>query len=268
MEPTQPKPIANWNTARDVWETPQTEGLFCEHLDVYSETFPTSGMTVNGVAYALPTWEPHTVDSGSSSLLRDAPQMFRTPCAAEAAGGPRDPNRPGATMRLSDQVREETQRGKLLKTPTSQLAVNGGSQHPDKRKQGGHGPTLADEVEHLLPTPAANEPGFTLAPVDKHGNPPEHGAQRWYHPETGRLLQKGVSQVIANLLPTPRAQNGEDRNQKIWARDKSQPQNLENALAATLPGASTNQRSDAGNQLWEDVPLPLPNPQDATVGTA
>lgn len=41
----------------------------------------------------------------------------------------------------------------LLKTPTAQLAVNGGSQHPDKRREGGHGPTLADQVEHeLLPT--------------------------------------------------------------------------------------------------------------------
>ncbi|MGA5134986.1 DNA (cytosine-5-)-methyltransferase [Streptomyces olivoreticuli] len=39
----------------------------------------------------------------------------------------------------------------LLKTPTAQLAVNGGSQHPDKRREGGHGPTLADEVEHLVP---------------------------------------------------------------------------------------------------------------------
>ncbi|MFG2986185.1 DNA (cytosine-5-)-methyltransferase [Streptomyces sp. NPDC048258] len=29
--------------------------------------------------------------------------------------------------------------------------MNGGSQHPDKRREGGHGPTLADEVEHLLP---------------------------------------------------------------------------------------------------------------------
>lgn len=95
----------------------------------------------------------------------------------------------------------------LLKTPTAQLAVNGGSQHPGKRKAGGHGPTLADEVEHLL--------------------------------------------------PTPRAQNGEDRNQNIWARDKSQPQNLENALAATLPGAITSPPSAGGNRLWEDVPLPL-----------
>jgi DNA (cytosine-5)-methyltransferase 1 len=44
----------------------------------------------------------------------------------------------------------------MLKTPTAQLAVNGGSQHPDKRRAGGHGPTLADQVEHeLLPTPSA-----------------------------------------------------------------------------------------------------------------
>ena len=43
--------------------------------------------------------------------------------------------------------------GLLLKTPTAQLAVNGGSQHPDKRRAGGHGPTVADEVEHLLRRP-------------------------------------------------------------------------------------------------------------------
>jgi hypothetical protein len=48
----------------------------------------------------------------------------------------------------------------LLKTPTAQLAVNGGSQHPDKRKEGGHGPTLADEIEHLLPTPTAKSYGY------------------------------------------------------------------------------------------------------------
>ena len=69
MAPTQPQPIARWNTARDVWETFET-GLFCEHSDVFSETFPTSGMTVGGTAYALPTSEPRTGDSGSSSLLR------------------------------------------------------------------------------------------------------------------------------------------------------------------------------------------------------
>lgn len=53
----------------------------------------------------------------------------------------------------------------LLKTPTAQLAINGGTQHPDKRKAGGHGPTLADEVEHLLPTPTTSEDRGT-GPLD------------------------------------------------------------------------------------------------------
>jgi hypothetical protein len=56
---------------------------------------------------------------------------------------------PGAAVRPSLEA--------LLKTPTAQLAVNSGSQHPDKRRAGGHGPTLADQVEHdLLPTPVTN----------------------------------------------------------------------------------------------------------------
>lgn len=42
----------------------------------------------------------------------------------------------------------------LFKTPTANLGSNGAAQHPDKRKAGGHGPTLDDEVSWLLPEPA------------------------------------------------------------------------------------------------------------------
>lgn len=58
-------------------------------------------------------------------------------------------------LRPSGAKRSDGLKTALLKTPTAQLAVNGGSQHPDKRREGGHGPTLADQVEHLLPTPRA-----------------------------------------------------------------------------------------------------------------
>ena len=58
-------PIAKWNPARDVWETDQL--LICGRSVVFSGIFPTSGMTLSGVAYALPTWEPRTDDSGCSS---------------------------------------------------------------------------------------------------------------------------------------------------------------------------------------------------------
>jgi hypothetical protein len=58
----------------------------------------------------------------------------------------------------------------LLKTPTSNLATNGGSQHPTKRKGGGHGPSLQDEVEHLLPTPRARDGHGGVFPLarDQH----------------------------------------------------------------------------------------------------
>ena len=55
----------------------------------------------------------------------------------------------------------------------------------------------------VLPTPAAQEPGWKHIPiVDKNGNPPAHQNQRFYHAETGRLVQKGLEQV-AKMFPTP-----------------------------------------------------------------
>jgi hypothetical protein len=63
--------------------------------------------------------------------------------------------------------------------------------------------------------------------------------------------------AVMMLLPTPRAQNGEDRNNKIWARDLSQPQNLENALAP-LVGLDMPPPSSSGNESSDDLPqLPL-----------
>ncbi|WP_312870996.1 hypothetical protein [Streptomyces lonarensis] len=53
--------------------------------------------------------------------------------------------------------------------------MNGGSQHPDKRRAGGHGPTLADEVEHLLPTPMAAD-GDRASATYSRGNPTLAGA--------------------------------------------------------------------------------------------
>jgi DNA (cytosine-5)-methyltransferase 1 len=68
-----------------------------------------------------------------------------------------------------------------------------------------------------LPTPRASEPGSTSVGY-------------------GDSLNDFANRIVfgkarKDLLPTTRAQNGEDRNNKIWYRDPSKPQNLENALA-------------------------------------
>ena len=96
-----PEPIAQWNPTRDCWETTQQASLLSEHLDVYSETWPTSGMTRSGVAYALPTWEPPTGDSESSFLLPAA--MLPTPTSRDWKDNKirREPHRPDDTDTLS-----------------------------------------------------------------------------------------------------------------------------------------------------------------------
>ena len=137
------EPLARWNSQRDVWETAETP-IFGPS-DVYSETWPTSGTMRNGVAYELPTWEQRTTGSASFSS-----PLYPTPAASDWK---RD-DYPADRLRKSPNLPTISH---YFKTPTSQLAVNGGSQHPDKRKAGGHGPTLADEVEHLLPTPPAHD---------------------------------------------------------------------------------------------------------------
>ena len=130
--PRPPVPLATWNSARGVWETPQAS-LLCAHSVPYSAPWPTSGSMRAGVCFAPPTSEPHTAESGFSSS------------PGHLDGSP------------------------LLKSPTSNLGANWGSQHPAKRKQGGHGPNLADEVEWLLPTPKAGD-GTEGSPNQRHGN--------------------------------------------------------------------------------------------------
>jgi hypothetical protein len=128
----------------------------------------------------------------------------------------------------------------LLKTPTSQLAVNWGSQHPDNRKAGGHGPTLADEVEQLLPTPVTTDAEQS----------------RRHTTKTGRS-HTGTSLTDA-LLPTPVASMVNDGEQpETWlarqARHRARGINgngmgMPLTIAVRLlPGSPTSPRSDDGS---------------------
>src|SRR5690606_8815432 len=81
-----------------------------------------------------------------------------------------------------------------LPTPTAHPAVNGGSQHPDKRRDGGHGPTLADEIEHLLPTPTAADAKAS------GGDPNTSNVTLTDATVRGRRL---MLPSAAQLLPTP-----------------------------------------------------------------
>lgn len=78
------------------------------------------------------------------------------------------------------------------------------------------------ESSSLLRTPAASEA--------ERGHQPEEKARA----RGGQVTLSGQ----LNYLPTTRAQHGQNRNNKIYYRDPSKPQNLENALAL-LPTPKT-----------------------------
>ena len=82
-----PEPIANWSPIHDCWleSDDETESLFSVPSAVFSATFPTSGTTVAGMAYAQPTLEPHMDDSGFSSLLPTPNTMDGLPSRSDEA---------------------------------------------------------------------------------------------------------------------------------------------------------------------------------------
>jgi DNA (cytosine-5)-methyltransferase 1 len=78
--------------------------------------------------------------------------LLPTPNATDGQGGPRAVPERRTSHGTDHGPRLRDVAPALFKTPTAQLAVNGGSQPPGKRREGGHGPTLADQVEHEIAT--------------------------------------------------------------------------------------------------------------------
>jgi hypothetical protein len=150
----------------------------------------------------------------------------------------------------------------LLKTPTAQLAVNGGSQHPDKRREGGHGPTLADQVEFLLPTPQAAD--------GSRGADVETGARR----PSGAKRSENLTTTVSQLLPTPNATDGKGSagtrgRERAGRPRKTGDANLPEALlllptprAADGNGNGRSASSREGSPSLTDCLLPTPAARD------
>lgn len=129
------KQLATFDPATSSWR--MSGDTYLWDSGTYSGTWPPSGMTRNGVLYELQPPEHLTDENESSSLLptvtasetsgagrgpaktggdnlRTTVQLLRTPMAAEADGGLRNPSRLGSTQRLRDQIHEH-----LLPTPVA-----------------------------------------------------------------------------------------------------------------------------------------------------
>lgn len=141
--------------------------LFSAQQAVWSEIWPASGMTRNGVLSELPTLAP--LISESDFLLLATPQANLGSC-----GGSQEPEKRRAGGALGELGRPDRASGALIPTPTA-------SDHKAGRHQEGTGMSLSQAVQ-MLPTPQA-----TNATASSTG----YGAN--------------LHEVARELLPTPSA---------------------------------------------------------------
>lgn len=193
-----------------------------------------------------------------------------------------------ATMRNGQVFEQQTRERPTTVSESSSLPIlptpivsdgTGGSKNIEASA---FSPQMQD-ITKLIPTPTTRD--------YKDGSEP--------HERDGVTQTDTVARAIFNsgevLLPTTRAQNGKDRNNKIYARHNKQPQNLENALVVTLlpttrtsmANGPTQKELDAGNpkhrletvtnwgkfepaiRRWEEVlgrPAPSPTKPDGKDG--
>jgi len=238
--------------------------MLCGHAVPFSETWPTSGMTRNGRLYPRQTLALPTAGNGSSS----SPGLLPTPLVTNRAG--MSPSRSSIDGKRGADLGPVI--GALLKTPTAQLATNGGSQDPEKRKAGGHGPTLADQVEHqLLPTPRATDgtkggpnrrgsSGDLMLPSAVMDLLPTPAARDWKSGQSNLIgtNARPLNEVVEMLLPTPTARLGDDTSRGADPARYKGPQslngrrsNLDDCIAAVETkapwlGETTHQPSKGG----------------------
>ena len=75
----QQQPTQTWNTVCGVWEKQGIANLLCEHWELFSETWQTSGTMRNGKVYELPMQALPTTDSEFSSLPTQDTRLMPTP---------------------------------------------------------------------------------------------------------------------------------------------------------------------------------------------
>lgn len=201
------QPTLIWNTVRGVWEKPMAS-LLCEHWELFSEAWPTSGMMQNGLVYELPMQERHTADSESSLQQLD---NLPTPKARDS-----QPEGYEAGLRRSSPQVGTIVKGlvdgdeRVIKLPTPTTMDAKATNNPeviDKFLLQGKQTFLSYE---LLRSPKASEgQGGALGEAEalKRGNTVGVRDQVM---DLVASQGKKVSRVADNLMPTPTTRDYKD----------------------------------------------------------
>jgi hypothetical protein len=198
----------------------------------YSLTWKAKATPQGRLIYQLARLAPRTSDSGSGLLHTPTAKANQTSPSTMARGpgnwvsglGGAKPHHMVPTPTTMDHVeRKSTNKtpstGKLnyetnksvsldrwaKMWPTPTTPTGGGERSGDRSGTGSLNYMARSGQLKMWPTPSAQEPGWKhIEVVDKKGNPPTHSNQRFYHKETGRVVQKGLQQVVTMEQDDPK----------------------------------------------------------------
>lgn len=200
-----------------------------------------------------PTHRPDSRYDGASEGAHRVRLLSAPDTVPEAPNTGSNSHKAGNIVGLGNQVMS------LLPTPGAYQP--GGSQHPEKRRAGGHALNLQDVAEHLhlLPTPVAQPSGNT--PEDHLRKKPGRGVVT----DLAIIAENGLIESGGRLLPTPTASEGEKGgpNQAYGSGGST--------LSGTIPHLTDWGPYAAAIARWEIVagrPAPAPVRFDGKGGRA
>lgn len=187
-------------------------------------------MTQRGHVFELQTLEPRTCETAGS-----ASPLLPTPTEADGRRGPdyAKSSRPGAggddLVTAVAKLFPRDRADRLFKTPTANLGRNGSAQHPDKRKAGGHGPTLEDEVVFLL----------NVQPEDTLPDDGPHSPAEWWNEYAPAIYRWECIRGVAAPVPVVRGPRG---GVKLSPEFAEWMMGLEAGWVTAVPGLSHSEK--------------------------
>lgn len=147
--PPSREPFATYDPGTSSWRTFRPSATGGGVMTPYSGTWPRSGMTRGGRAYALPKW--------GGAHHRDRWFCIAVPADAPGVGWPERRAEPeeqqGEVRRVAGDGGQlpAGPRGAVAQDPYGSARDERLGAAPGQTSRGGHGPTLDDEVSFLLP---------------------------------------------------------------------------------------------------------------------
>jgi hypothetical protein len=219
--------------------------LLCEHSELFSETWPTSGMMLDGKVYALPTQAHLTTDSESSSLP--------TPTTQDSSGACRDHG--GDLLHEVTCGCSRATRRKLMPTPTTMDAkATNDYDTALKFLREGRQNCLTYE---MMPTPVASEE--TKAPSQQTSE---------VKGKTGQVWLSNVAKDLEPLMPTPTAVDGNTVAKSELDNDDPKHRLKVAAQVLARDGISWG-KFEPAIRRWESIlgrPAPAPTKPDGKDG--